>query len=127
MALPEDRLAWLELAVERGRLAFEDGHYLDAAAFWEGGWHAERGPPRRLLQGLIQAAGAYDKRRQRRPAGMVKLLSLSLEQLGPLPDGFGGLRLDAFRNGLKRSLMEAYTWSAGGPLPGPAPSLGRSP
>jgi predicted metal-dependent hydrolase len=126
MALSHQHLERLDLLLERGRLAFELGLYLDAAAAWEVAWRQEFGPARQLLQGLIQAAGAYHKRRLEQPLGMVKLLAFALERLDPIPDGFGGLRLDAFREGLERSRREAVAWATGGPAPGPVASLLRA-
>lgn len=126
MALSHRHFERLDLLLERGRLAFELGLYLDAVAAWEEAWRQEYGPARQLLQGLMQAAGAYHKRRLEQPLGMVKLLALALERLDPIPDGFGGLRLDSFRDGLERSRREAVTWVTGGPGPGPAASLARS-
>ena len=126
MALSHHHLERLDLLLERGRLAYELGLYFDAAAAWELAWREEFGPARQLLQGLIQAAGAYHKRRLEQPLGMVKLLALALERLDPIPDGFGGLRLNLFRNGLERSRREAVAWVTGGPCPGPAASLTRS-
>ncbi len=110
-------------ALERGRELYAAGKFFDAHQAWEAAWRQEIGPMRRLLQGLIQAAGAYHKMAEHRhPLGMARLLDLAIEQLDPLPDGFAGLQLARFREGLAESRMEAYAWLAGAPAPaGPAP------
>jgi predicted metal-dependent hydrolase len=110
-------------ALERGRELYAAGKFFEAHQAWEAAWRQEIGPMRRLLQGLIQAAGAYHKMAEHRhPLGMARLLELSLEQLEPLPDGFAGLKLARFREALAESRMEAYAWLAGAPAPGgPAP------
>lgn len=123
MALSLDRLERSAVALERGRIHYVGGRFFEAHATWEEAWHEESGLMRRLLQGLIMAAGAYQKLAgQRQPLGMLVLLERALERLGPVPNGFAGLELDRFRAGLERSLLEARAWSAGGPTPaGPAP------
>jgi hypothetical protein len=125
MALCEYRYERLFHQVERGRLAFEAGQHLEAVGHWELAWREEFGASRQLLQGLMQAAGAYRKQELAEPIGMIKLLLLAIERVGPIPDGFAGLRLDDLRAGLERSRREAIIWVAGGPRPGPAAPLGR--
>jgi hypothetical protein len=125
MALCEHRYERLIHLVESGRVAFEAGRYLQAVFHWEQGWREESGAARQLLQGLMQAAGAYRKQELAEPLGMFKLLLLAIEKLGPLPDGFLGLGLDDFRAGLERSRKEAIIWVAGGPRSGPAATLPR--
>jgi len=123
MALSLSRHDSSMAALERGRIHYVSGRFFEAHEAWEVAWHGESGPVRRLLQGLIMAAGAYNKLASRQPAaGMIVLLERALERLGPLPDGFAGLELDRFRAGLERSLVEARAWRAGAPAPaGPAP------
>jgi predicted metal-dependent hydrolase len=123
MALSRDRLEQTQGALERGRELFAAGRFFEAHAAWEEAWREEAGPTRRLLHGLILAAAAYHKLAvQRQPWGMTRLLELSLERLGPLPDGLAGLKLDRFRAGLATSRDEALDWHLGGPSPsGPAP------
>jgi predicted metal-dependent hydrolase len=123
MTLSLDRLERSAVILERGRIHYVSGRFFEAHATWEEAWHGETGPMRRLLQGLIMAAGAYQKLAgQRQALGMIILLERALERLGHLPDGFAGLELDRFRGGLERSLVEARAWSAGAPAPaGPAP------
>jgi predicted metal-dependent hydrolase len=125
MALCENSYHRLIQHVESGRAAFEAGRYLQAVLHWEQAWREESGPARPLLQGLMQAAGAYRKQEMAEPLGMFKLLLLAIEKVGPVPDGFLGLDLDGFRAGLERSRKEAITWVAGGPRPGPAGTLAR--
>ena len=126
MALSEKRAELLGTLLEVGRLAFEAGLYFNAVVHWEQAWREELGPERRLLQGLMQAAGAYHKLELGQATGTLKLLALAIEQLGPLPDGFGGLRLGPFRAGLLRSRREVVAWAVGGSHPRPAPSLARA-
>jgi hypothetical protein len=125
MALCENSSHRLVQQVESGRAAFESGRYLQAVFHWEQAWRQESGQARQLLQGLMQAAGAYRKQELAEPLGMFKLLLLAIEKVGPLPDGFLGLGLDGFRSGLERSRKEAICWVAGGPRPCPAATLGR--
>jgi hypothetical protein len=125
MALCENSYHRLIQQVESGRAAFEAGRYLQAVFHWAQAWREETGPARLLLQGLIQAAGAYRKQEMAEPLGMIKLIFLAIEKIGPLPDGFLGLGLDDFRAGLERSRKEAICWVAGGPRPGPAATLRR--
>jgi len=125
MTLSENRHERLSHLVERGRLAFESGCFLDAVTHWEQAWREEFGPSRRLLQGLMQVAAAYRKQELRQPLGMAKLLIMGMERVHSIPDGFAGLRLDDFRAGLERSRRRAVIWVAGGAPPGPTAPLGR--
>jgi hypothetical protein len=125
MALSKDRYERLVHRVESGRLAFEAGDYLEAVRHWEPAWREELGSSRRLLQGLMQVAGAYRKQELLEPMGMIKLLLLAIERIWPIPNGFAALQLDDFRAGLERSRREAIIWVAGGPRPGPAAPLAR--
>lgn len=108
--------------LERGREEFAMGRFYEAHVAWLQAWRVAEGPSRQLLQGLIQAAGAYLKMsRGRQPIGMTVLLDLALERLDPLPGDYLGLDLEGFRRGLRRSRQEAVAWRAGGPVPsGPA-------
>jgi predicted metal-dependent hydrolase len=122
METTAERLGLTASVLERGRTEFALGHFFEAHEAWLQAWRASFGDERRLLQGLIQAAGAYHKMsRGRQPIGMSILLERALEQLEPLPDGYAGLDLDGFRRGLRRSRQEALGWQSGGPAPsGPA-------
>lgn len=122
MALSISRIERTTAALEVGRIHYVSGRFFEAHEAWEAAWHEETDPMRRLLQGLIMAAGAYHKLADRRPSGMCMLLERALERLAPIPDGFAGLELGHFRAGLSRSLGEARAWSAGAATPsGPAP------
>lgn len=122
MALSFGRMELSAAALERGRVLFVSGRFFEAHSAWEDAWRSESGLMRRVLQGLIQAAGAYQKMALGQPRGMARLLDRALEQLGPVPEGFAGLELDRFRAGLERSLLEGRAWLEGAPPPsGPAP------
>lgn len=122
MALSLERMSLTADALERGRILYASGRFFDAHEAWEAAWRVEAGLARRLLQGLIMAAGAYHKMASQQPRGMAVLLARALERLGPVPDGFEGLELDRLRGGLERSLAEAQAWLDGGPPPAvPAP------
>jgi hypothetical protein len=125
MALCENSYERLIHQVENGRAAFEAGRYLQAVFHWEQAWREESGITRQLLQGLMQAAGAYRKQEMAESLGMFKLLLLTIEKVAPIPNGFLGLGLDDFRTGLERSRKEAIAWVAGGTRPGPAAPLLR--
>ncbi len=125
MALCENGYDRLIHQIDLGRTAFEAGRYVQAVFLWERTWREETGMTRQLLQGLMQAAGAYRKRDLAEPLGMFKLLLPTIDKLRPLPNGFLGLGLDDFRAGLERSRKEAIIWVAGGPHPGPAAPLLR--
>ena len=125
MALSENRYERLVQLLENGRRCFETGHYLEAVAHWELAWREEYGASRQLLQGLMQAAGAYRKLQLGHPQGMHKLIVLAQGKLRTIPDGFAGLQLELFLGGLERSRREAAAWLAGGPRPSPPPSLKR--
>jgi hypothetical protein len=125
MALCENSYERLIHQVESGLIAFEAGRYLQAVFHWEQAWREESGPARQLLQGLMQAAGAYRKQEMAESLGMFKLLVLAIEKVDPIPNGFLGLGLNDFRTGLERSRQEAIGWVAGGPRPGPAATLQR--
>jgi predicted metal-dependent hydrolase len=119
--------AWHEAVVnelELGRVAFVSGRYFRAHRAWLEPWRAASGHRRALLQGLIQAAGAYLKLRRGNPAGMAILLDRALERLDPLPAELDGLDLAGFRAGLQRSRAEAVDWRDGGPVPGGPARLG---
>lgn len=122
MASSIGRAELVAAALERGRVEFAAGRWFSAHEAWEVAWRLEDGPRRRLLQGLIMAAGAYQKMAAGQPRGMVLLLERALERLAPLPDGLAGLELDRFRAGIAWSLREARAWLRGAPPPaGPAP------
>lgn len=122
MALSLERMQRSAEALERGRIHYVSGRFFEAHEAWEAAWHQEDGLMRRLLQGLIMAAGAYQKLAEGQPRGMTLLLERALEQLRPVRDGFGGLDLTRLRGGLERSLVEARAWQGGAPAPaGPAP------
>ena len=122
MALSLERMTRTADALELGRVRYAAGQFFEAHAVWEEAWRLESGLPRRLLQGLIMAAGAYHKMAARQPRGMVLLLERALERLAPIPEGFEGLELERFRAGLASSLEEARAWLDGAPPPsGPAP------
>jgi hypothetical protein len=127
MALTERRTDELDILLERGRLAYQAGRWVDAVAHWEKAWRSEVGGTRQLLQGLMQAAGAYQKRDAGHRLGMMKLLSLAIERLDLLPGSYGGVALDRFRSGLDRSWNEGLRWSTGGPAPESTAPLLRRP
>ncbi len=120
-----------ELALERGRNLYNAARYYEAHEVWEAAWLHEDGEARRLLQGLIQVAAGYFKAlAQRRPGGSAKLLAAGLEKLGPFSEGFAGLSLAPFRDGVAVSLVEVQRWKAGERShlePGLAPPLERAP
>jgi len=119
-----------ELALERGRTLYNTGHYYEAHEVWEAAWLGERGEVRQLLQGLIQAAAGYFKAlAHHRPGGAARLLAAGLEKLAPFPEGFAGLSLAPFREGLARSLEQVRRWNEGkasGLDPALAPPLERA-
>jgi len=135
LALPEPKDSGMtlrldtELALERGRALHNAARYYQAHEAWEAAWLGEEGEVRVLLQGLIQVAAGYVKAfDHRRPGGSARLLAAGLKKLTPFPDGFAGLSLASFREGVARSLVEAQRWVAGeraGLDPGLAPSLER--
>lgn len=120
------RPASVNEAIEDGRILYVSGRFYEAHARWEQAWRGVDGIERSLLQGLILAAGAYQKMAERKqPSGMVTLLERSLARLGSIPDGYAGLSLERFRRGLRTSLAEARVWHGGGPLPSGPARLGR--
>ncbi|MCM2334583.1 MAG: DUF309 domain-containing protein, partial [Anaeromyxobacteraceae bacterium] len=102
MTLSLERMTRTAAALERGRILYAGGRFFEAHEVWEAAWRQESGLSRRLLQGLIMAAGAYHKMAAQQPRGMALLLERALERLGPVPDGFEGLELDRLRAGLER-------------------------
>jgi predicted metal-dependent hydrolase len=126
MALSENRHERMLQLLENGRRSFDTGRYLEAVAHWELAWREEYGATRQLLQGLMQAAGAYRKMQLGHPQGMHKLIVLAQGKLRPIPDGFAGLRLDLFLSGLERSRLQAAAWLAGGERPDTAAALRRA-
>lgn len=123
MALSISRVELTARALLRGRELYAAGRFFEAHLVWEDAWREETGPMRRLLQGLILVAAAFHKMAvQRQPGGMTRLLTKALDQLQPLPDGLGDLKLARFRSAVAESREEALLWLAGGPSPsGPAP------
>ena len=120
-----------EAALERGRALYNAARYYEAHEVWEAAWLGERGEARQLLQGLIQVAAGYFKALvHRRPGGSARLLATGLARLAPFPEGFAGLSLAPFREGVARSLAEVQRWNEGqasGLDPGLAPPLDRAP
>ena len=75
--------------LEEGRALFNAGRFFEAHEAWEEAWRVETGPPRLLLQGLIQIAAGFLKAGQGRAAGAVRLLESGvrkMDEAGPPPE-----------------------------------------
>jgi hypothetical protein len=123
MAIANDLPGWQARLLEQGRIHYASGRFFTALEIWAVGWRDGSGTPRLLLQGLILAAGAYQKMAAGQPVGMALLLERSLERLQFLPDGLAGLQIERFRQGLRGSLLEAWDWQEGAPPPSGAAPL----
>lgn len=107
--------AELALAVRQ----FNDGDYFECHETLEDLWRAERGPVRRVYQGILHiAVGLYHLRRDNRHGALVKLRS-GLGYLAPFPDHCHGLDLAGLRASTAANLAaletltgdDAFDWS----------------
>jgi predicted metal-dependent hydrolase len=98
--------SWLE-ALRQGRSAFNRGEFFDAHERWEEAWHQLVGPPRVMVQGLIQIAAGLHHLQQGRPRPGVRLLAKGLEKLrGGSPMLLADLRVDSLSGAVARLLAE---------------------
>jgi predicted metal-dependent hydrolase len=103
-------------ALAKGIELFNGGLFWEAHEAWEAAWLEEEDERKLFLQGLIQvAAGYYKATVQMQPRGCVKLLTSALEKLDPLPPDFMGVETRRFLPAVRRTLVEAERWLAGGP------------
>jgi predicted metal-dependent hydrolase len=79
----------------RGIELFNRQHFYDAHEIWEDVWRETRGPEKKFLQGLIQAAVALHHHSTGNIVGACSLLERSRKNLAGYPEEFGGIRLTA--------------------------------
>jgi predicted metal-dependent hydrolase len=114
-------------ALAEGRRLFNAGRFFESHEVWEAAWLREETEVRTLLQGLIQVAAGFHQALDRRNAsGCTRLLAAGLARLERLTDGFAGVALAGFRNGVGEAIARAREWESGGDPLGSedAPSLG---
>lgn len=109
---------------------FNAGFYWEAHESWESAWKILGRTSRagHFLQGLIQVAAAFIKRREENPRGVENLMKRAernLDEVGP--ETYMGIDLPAWREGVVRSLSGAASEDprivlAGFPDPPDAPA-----
>jgi len=77
----------------RGVELFNQGEFWHAHEAWEAEWLTTTGDRAQFLQGLIQLAAACYHVQKGNDRGAAKLRKISLQRLGSLPDGYGGVAL----------------------------------
>jgi hypothetical protein len=107
---------------DQGLEAYRKGRFYDAHEHWEAVWRTERNPGRRkLLQALIQFAGALHKLHSGiRPRGASALLDRAEGKLGPSAEACFGVDPEALRaaiGAVRKQAAEALqkghaTWRA---------------
>ena len=78
-------LARLTERMQRGRAAFDGGHFFEAHELWEEVWRELDGEERRLVQGLIQIAAGLHHRARGRSRPAARLVTKGLEKLSRCP------------------------------------------
>lgn len=118
----------LRRALAEGGRRFDERRFFEAHEVWEAAWRAEAGPPRLLLQALIQIAAGFHKGLvQGRPTGMVRLLHAGMSRLDAVTAAAPGLTggLAGFEREVVAWREAARAWAGGGPRPERAtPRLG---
>lgn len=118
------------MRIEEGRSHFNARRYFEAHEIWEELWLVEKGPARRMLQGLIQIAAGFHKAGLGAPRPCVRLLEAGLEKLSGAAAADPALA--AFADTVRLSLAEAKLWERGetaglAKLPGLPPFGGARP
>jgi predicted metal-dependent hydrolase len=101
----------MELDWNLGELAQGVAHYrrqkfFEAHEHWEIVWKQSRGEEKKLLQAMIQMAGAFHHWQRRNRTGAVSLLHGSLRRLESCGPGCGGMDVAALRLELRRWVEE---------------------
>jgi predicted metal-dependent hydrolase len=81
---------------------YREGRYWDSHEAWEELWREATGPPRHLLQALIQLDAALIHTRRGHWGGVANLLARALAHLDHCPDRLWGLDVSALRAALHR-------------------------
>jgi hypothetical protein len=97
--------------IEEGRLLFNARRYFEAHEVWEEAWLVEKGPARRMLQGLIQIAAGLLKASLGAPRPCVLLLEAGLEKLSAA--AAADPVLGAFADSVRSRLAQARRWERG--------------
>jgi predicted metal-dependent hydrolase len=77
----------------RGIQLFNQQHFYDAHEIWEDVWRESKGPEKKFLQGLIQAAVALHHHSTGNVVGARSLLERARKNLAAYPEDFGGIRV----------------------------------
>jgi predicted metal-dependent hydrolase len=85
-----------------GLRLYREGRYWDSHEEWEEIWREAAGPPRHLLQALIQLDAALIHTRRGHWGGVANLLARALAHLAHCPDRLWDLDIVALRASLDR-------------------------
>ncbi|RIK83126.1 MAG: DUF309 domain-containing protein [Planctomycetota bacterium] len=91
-----DDSEWMDALYRRGIQCFNECEFFEAHEAWEELWTEYRGPGRRYLQGLIQAAVALHHFGNGNIRGARKVYGTSRAYLDEYRPAYKGLDLDAF-------------------------------
>jgi uncharacterized protein len=78
---------------QHGIRLFNERNFYDAHEVWEDVWRETKGPEKKFLQGLIQAAVALHHHSTGNIVGACSLLERSRKNLAGYPEDFGGIRV----------------------------------
>lgn len=105
-------------ALLRGIAEFNDGEYFACHETLEALWRAERGPVRRLYQGVLQVAVALHHLEHGNRSGARSMLAKALANLAPFSTPCLGVDVTALREDARRLAegMEREDAPAGGKM-----------
>ena len=112
-------LDWSSGALAEGLECYKTGKHFEAHEHWEGVWLKSEEPEKTFLQALIQITAAFHHLQQRNLRGAASLLRRALRKLDAFPNPYGGVEVEALREGLRewlRALDEA-AGAIGLPIP----------
>jgi len=94
----------MDLRLRRGVEEFNAGHFFHVHEIWEELWLETVGPPKLLLQGLVQIAAGYVKGESGGRSGAIKLLSRGVERVRQFCPSASGLALAPLVEGVEADL-----------------------
>jgi predicted metal-dependent hydrolase len=84
-------LDWTQGELAQGLRCYRSRKFFAAHEHWESVWLATKGPPKTLLQALIQLAASLHHFQQGNSRGAASLMQTALHRLEPYPESFGGI------------------------------------
>jgi predicted metal-dependent hydrolase len=94
-------LDWRRGALAEGLACYRRQEFFLAHEHWEDVWRGSAEPEKAFLQALIQIAAAFHHLGRGNAAGAEKLLNAAAGRLERYPVEFGGIAVDAVREGVR--------------------------